>query len=371
MLIERVAIRRWWYVVCLVLVLCGAGAIRIFRLNAIPVDSDEAVTLSWLAEPTCWKMLRSVAADLVNQPLYPLLLRLWRDIRGDSVPQLRELSVFFGWAAVAFSPFLLRRRAWPGLMLAGYVAVLPIHVQFSQRLRAYGLLLCLATLQLAIFQNWSTGGRKRGVLLAVVTCLGMYCHVVFVFLVAGEVLVLLLQRKTSSTTTRLWALTVGVLAFAPWAVASLYFREQGMANHAGWIPRPYPDRLGGIASRLVVGAMPSLAVKWILAWVSAIGAIGVATYHFMHRLVSRKREERRLLIMAGVPVGLVLAASCVLPFSLAIDRYFLALLPAISLSVIRGLYRTRFHGAALWGLLILDCLILTLGNPPGVGAYEP
>ena len=98
---ERVTIRRVWYVVCLVLVLGGAGAIRLFRLDTIPVDSDEAATLSWLAEPTCWKMLRSVAADLVNQPLYPLLLRLWRDIRGDSVQQLRELG----------APRVDRRRA--------------------------------------------------------------------------------------------------------------------------------------------------------------------------------------------------------------------------------------------------------------------
>ena len=370
-MVARVAHRRVWYVVCLVLVLCGSAAVRLFRLDAIPVDGDEAVTLSWLAEPTCGRMLQSVAADLVNQPLYPLLLRSWRGIRGAGVQQSRELSVLFGCAAVALSPFLLRRRAWPGLMLAGYVAVLPIHVQFSQRLRAYGLLLCLATLQVAIFQRSSSVERKCGVLLAFVTCLGMYCHVVFGFLVAGEVAELLLQRRTPSTNRRMLALTIGVLAFAPWAVASLYFRGQGMANHAGWVPRPNPARLAGIASRLVVGVMPSAAVKWILAWGSGMSAVGVAGYHFIRRLVSRRLEERRFVVMIGVPVGLVLVASCLLPFSLAIDRYFLALLPAMSLSVIRGLFRARSHRVALWSLLVLSCLILTLGSPAGVGAYEP
>jgi mannosyltransferase len=131
-------------------------------------------------------------------PLYSILLHLWLGVFGRDAAA-RWLSVLAGTLAV-FPLWSLGRRAGGAAVAAGAALVLacsPIHVWYSQEARAYALYFLLAAVAVAQFARALDGDRagdwRRYTLVAVA---GLYTHYYFGLLIAVNLLVAIVERRT-------------------------------------------------------------------------------------------------------------------------------------------------------------------------------
>ncbi len=149
------------------------------------VTFDEYFELELVKEPVY---------QIVNRgdgfpPLYALVLRCWQGLAGAhaGIASARALSIVLGVACCVAIYFLARRAAGRtvGLVAAGLLAILPIHMYHTSEARAYSLLMLITCLGLtaalkaieshrlgdwAMFSGWAI-------------C-GLYTHYFFAFFVA-------------------------------------------------------------------------------------------------------------------------------------------------------------------------------------------
>jgi hypothetical protein len=168
--------RRRNHFAVLAMILIFAAALRIYHLGAISLWEDEYFSVEcssgWgrtdmrlasaqvvpdlislrNARPigTIWS---SIARDENHPPLYFILLRIWRDMFGDSAVALRSLSVVGSLAGIVLLYFVGEVAIGPGAALwaCALMAVAWPQIQEAQDARAYSLLtadalLCLLAL---------------------------------------------------------------------------------------------------------------------------------------------------------------------------------------------------------------------------------
>ena len=143
-------------VLTLVLVLAAAVALRLYHLSATSLWLDEGGSLQQSAGASTWATLVHLARTTEGdhyQPLYFLLLHLWRTLAGSSVWSLRVLSVLFSLAALAVITITAarvygRRHA---LITATLVALSAFYVLHAQEARPYALLMFVGALLLLLF----------------------------------------------------------------------------------------------------------------------------------------------------------------------------------------------------------------------------
>jgi uncharacterized membrane protein len=168
-------------------------------------------------------------------PLYYFLLRGWIKLFDEDNQTLRLLSVGFGIATIV-AIFLLGRKVFDettGLAAAGLLAFLPLHIQFSQEVRAYALSILLATLGSWAFWNayqavGQRGEWRRWFLYTVLAAASLYAHYFTVWVIIAHGLFALVQPRAVrlALVKRLALVAAGiVLLMAPW-ITSAYFRSQ-------------------------------------------------------------------------------------------------------------------------------------------------
>src|SRR5437016_4638260 len=125
------------------IVLLGA-VLRFYGLDREPLWSDEAATLRYAEMPQAWLWHDSFDT---SPPLYYSLQRIWL-VFGRSEAALRSLPAVIGTATIPLVYLLGRTLAGQcaGLVSALLLATSAVHVQFSQEVRAYTLLMVAATL---------------------------------------------------------------------------------------------------------------------------------------------------------------------------------------------------------------------------------
>jgi hypothetical protein len=133
-----------------------AAGLRLYHLTATSLWNDEGGTLV----ATSGAGLRAVASSLAHtiqgdhfQPLYFLLLYVWRAVAGSSVFSLRVPSVVFGLAAIAVLGWVARRtfgRAH-ALIAVALLSVSAFFIAHAQEARPYALLMFLTALLLTLF----------------------------------------------------------------------------------------------------------------------------------------------------------------------------------------------------------------------------
>ena len=139
-----------------VLVTAAAVGLRLSHLTADSLWLDEGGSLQQSAGDNIWATLVYLARTTEGdhyQPLYFLLLHLWRTVAGSSVLALRVLSVLFSLAALAVVTITAarvygRRHA---LITAMLVALSAFFVLHAQEARPYALLMFVGALLLLLF----------------------------------------------------------------------------------------------------------------------------------------------------------------------------------------------------------------------------
>jgi len=145
--------------------------------------------ISWLNNPVGARVFSALISLLVFPALYWLCLELFQ-------------QPIFGWIAIAL------------------VAVSPFHLMLAQEARQYSLWTVLILLSSAsLLQGLRTASRKSWITYAIAIALGLYTHLVFVFVLLTHGLYVLLTEKIRSrgTLSYLIASFGGCFAFLPWA----------------------------------------------------------------------------------------------------------------------------------------------------------
>ncbi len=125
-----------------------AFALRVYHLNAQPLWRDEVDAIRFSSE-SLLNLLRMLTRVGHNGPLYFVLLRVWRNLTGDSEFALRYLSVAGGVLMVPLTYKIGRRFKLPSvaaLMATLLVATSPYLHWYSQEAKMYTWLAVLILL---------------------------------------------------------------------------------------------------------------------------------------------------------------------------------------------------------------------------------
>ncbi len=127
-----------WLVV--LLTLSGLG-LRVLLLDSKGIWLDEAFSV-WVAKFNVPEMLQTIVKFDQHPPLYYLLLHYWMAIKGDSVYNIRLLSVLFGAGTIPIIYLIGKRlsNVVVGLGAAVLLAVSPFNIFYAQETRMYTLL---------------------------------------------------------------------------------------------------------------------------------------------------------------------------------------------------------------------------------------
>lgn len=186
--------------------LLAAAALRLYRLDE-GLWWDEILTYVKYVKPPLWETLTLYESE--NQHfLYILLAHLSIRIFGDSVWALRLPAVLFGVGSIA-ALYLFGREVGSrreALLSAALLTVSYHHVWFSQNARGYIGLLFWALMASWLFLRGLRELRVRWWLLyAVAAALGVFTHLMMLFVIAGHCIIHLAQlraRKRAGLPTR-------------------------------------------------------------------------------------------------------------------------------------------------------------------------
>jgi 4-amino-4-deoxy-L-arabinose transferase-like glycosyltransferase len=175
----------------------AALALRLLSLGEAPLWLDETDSATWIRMQWA-EVLESFytgSFDPNQLPLYFVALKLWSGIWGDSPWALRLLSVVFSCATVYLTALLADRLVgrhaarWAG----GFAALSPYLLHHAQEARMYPLLGLLAAVSIFYVTRFvQDQSRCLGMGLVLVNVALLLTHYYAVFLVVGELLVLLI-----------------------------------------------------------------------------------------------------------------------------------------------------------------------------------
>lgn len=203
-------------------ILLIAFLLRVYRLDAQSLWWDEGHSIA-MASASIAQIGTQPGMD-VHPPGYFFLLHFWMHLAGMREYALRYLSVFFSVLTVALLLRLTRTLSYAAAMGCGiFVALLPLHVAYSQEVRMYALVTCLTAL--GGYAQWRIlfhrASKRWWSLYALATAANLYTHYFALFMVAfqGLVWVIWVFAREGIVLRRLWNVLLAALAvlflFAP------------------------------------------------------------------------------------------------------------------------------------------------------------
>lgn len=317
--------RRWLWM--LVLLVGLAFALRVVRLDAVPLRGDEAFAVRyWAADP------RDIVRDLAREEPHPLGTFVgfwaWKQAAGDSEFAMRFLPLLGNLVGVAAIAQLGRRllgsdRA--GLIAAALWAIHPYLIWHAQDVRNYAIWAGLSALALWLFIRAADRGQRRHWLLYVaVEALALYTFFLEAFFLLGHALYLLLvrrERRAIRGALLSWAL-LGVL-LVPWLAQIWYLADSGYQGAVG----------DADPAALLTKFLPTLLIGDILPapWDALLPLLWIALVAagWMLRRPPLPRVGLWIALSVLVPAGLLLIAAG--RMSVFHPRYILAATPALLL----------------------------------------
>jgi hypothetical protein len=352
----------------IVVLLLGAYAIRLYRLDAVPLRGDEAYSvMHWSAPPFTerWELLlRAEPAPVGAFTMY----WIWTGLTGRSEFALRFLSVLgntLALAAVIVLTYRLLRRADLALMAGLLWAINPHLIWHAQDARVYGVLSAISPLAfyaliraLDVDKSAHFGSRHRWwtAYIAFQTA-ALYLYYLDVFWLAAQgVYVLALRRSHLRQALRVWVIIAVLLIPIIIQVYVLLFQSdyRGNAESAG-------------IETVLTDFVPTLwfgETVWP-AWAGAI--VGLALIAGLIGLLRRDRRAAGLLLAyIVVPVALLYAVSFFSSFFR--PRYVVTITPALIIALVA----VAGYGPPLrWRRLTLWAAVLVIALPSAgeIAAY--
>jgi hypothetical protein len=339
----------------------AAGILRFATLGTQSYWEDEGYTVQ-AVDGGFGHLLHLVARTESNPPLYYALAWAWAHAFGTGEVALRSLSALFGTLLVPVAYLLARTVAGRGAALAAavLVAVNPLLVWYSQEARNYALLALLGGLSLlACARVAERRGDTRRTLWAwgAVSALALATHYFAFFLIAAELVWLLLARPLRRRQIELAALPVLVVGIA--LLPLLQHQRHTAGQSFDFQSESLSGRAAKVVKQFLVGFnSPSERLVFAVAFVCAVA--GIASY-------VRVPGWRRLAPLAAL--GIVSVAA---PFALAVvgldyvkTQNLLASLLPFAVVVAAGLVATRagLAALALLGATSLLVVVSVATNP--------
>lgn len=366
--------RRWLWALALIVGL--AFALRIYRLDALPLRGDEAFSVRYVAADP-----RDTLRDLVRREPHPLGTFIgfwaWKQAAGDSEFAMRFLPLLgnlIGVAAVARLGRRLLQSAPAGLIAAALWAVNPYLIWHAQDVRNYAIWAGLNPLALWLFLRAADRGRPRAWLLYVaVEALALYTFFLEAFFILGQILYLLLiQRERRGVRQALVAWMLLTLLLIPWFVQAWYLANSGYQGAVG--DARLAELLTWFMPTLLLGYQPPSPWDALLplAW------IGLIVAAWWLRRPSQPRLALWLALSVLAPAALLLIAAS--RISVFHPRYLIAATPALLLFTAWALVPLVERRAIRPAPLVIAAALLALpllgfahlsGYYRGVGAKSP
>jgi hypothetical protein len=223
-------------------------------------------------------------------PTYFGFIWTWARVFGDSDASLRVPSVLVGIALIVVAYLVatemgLGRRA--ARLAAVLVAVNPMLVWYSQEARPYSILAFLGLLSVwAVLRARSSGARRDLAIWMFLAACTVAVHYIGVFLVAAEVVVLLLvSRRRPMWRDLAMAAVPGLVVLgllAPFAVQQFSRR----ANHSWIIEFPLSERLGDTVHSVLIGPSVPDGRMWIVVGTVMVIGVVLLGLGLVHRAAS-------------------------------------------------------------------------------------
>ncbi len=316
------------------IVLAGA-ALRFYDLGGPSLWIDEVYT-DILAHASLEDTLL-IVRDLGNQaPLYYMLLHAWPT---DSEFALRSFSALLGVLGIVgtiWAVARLYRSPWLALAAGALLAFNPYHIWLSRTARVYALAFVLALLASYAFLKLLRGERARvhWAVFVLATMAGYITHYFAAGLSFAQYVVFgfLLRRKRALFRRWIGAQFIAAIPLFAWIVYML--QAETIAAGLGWILKPKPQDVLLTLGAMTVGTgntIPALALPATLVALTGLGAgMLYAARHY--------RTEADLWYWFWLVVGTLALVFVIshLVQPLYVDRYFVVILPALLVLMLRG-----------------------------------
>ena len=350
-----------WHVALLAIIVAIAGAVRAYRIDATSVWCDELLSIHLsngnglaadrlprdaLIEPVpdlmtlraarpAWRIWGSMQDD-VHPPLYYIVLRLWRDVFGDSPTAIRSLSAVLGTLAVIAMFFAGREIAGTaaGLCVAAINAVASNHIYFGQEARMYALVLLLLGIALALILRIERLGfsARRGIgLAACALCAMLTLYLASTVLVASAIYVLIRFRGRDRAGTIASFVAAAICFAICWGP---FFLEQNFHDEKTNWQRADPH--GHLSNTLALAAKLPINQFGVPVGRDGAYAYAFAVIYVLPALFVRRRPTILLPWMAAIfVVGVPMGADLVRTTSMTQwPRYTILLIPTLSLAIV-------------------------------------
>lgn len=202
---------------------------------------DEAFTYL-LSRKSLFDIINLTAKDF-NPPLYYFIVHFWMKVFGTSEISLRSISLIFYWATVyvafLFLNDIFKFRLKKSFLYLLLVIINPLLVYYAFEARMYTMFAFLGSLSFYALY------KKDPLLYILATILGLYTHYFMVFVLLGQLLIILLVEGNKKIKLLQSILLSGIL-FLPWGIFVL-LTKPGI-NQSFWIEKPpliaIPNLLG-------------------------------------------------------------------------------------------------------------------------------
>lgn len=326
---------------CLTAIVFVAGVLRFWGLGAQSLWLDEAYS-GLIARMGLWEGLLAQLDDS-SPPLFYWLLKLPLALFGESAWSLRVLSAVSGTATV-LALLCWRRRGERPWLAAGFLAISPLHLYYSQEARMYALLALVALFGwMAIDRAVRRRSQAAMGLAALWGVAAVHLHAYGFFMVVGQVLVAAFATR-SVALLRPWRWAA--LACMPWLAVTV---NQTLRLHSTWQP---PTTLESTARSLTFltcqsWGTPGWPGRRYLLLAGVLSAIALAAIGAWQQ---RRKPHWWLPAAGALPVALAWGASWLRPLYVP-GRYDSMALPFVAVAVGWGL-QWAMEGRRRWLLAV-------------------
>jgi hypothetical protein len=350
---------------------------------------EDQVELTSLKDMPPWYRLWSPATDYTYPPLYPVVLRFWMDLFGNSAGAIRSLSAIFSVAVVAVFFDLLRVLHGNKIALLGaaIMTVAGAQLDCAQEARCYAMLLLVAigcADALVRIEKLGASG-KRLIALAVLLLVGLFTHYLIAGVAGAFVLYILIRLRGRDRAKACTAIFVTVLVFvAVWGYAVIWQAHHLPGPTPGFLRESRGDqhfeltlrRVAGLPGEYLCGEATADRIFQQQSPITQLLTIGLLAVAVMTLLAPWARLRRRpdlllWMLWIGGTIGLIAAADLAMQTTMSgYIRYTILAAPCVYAIITAWNWPNRNvmrHGLAL---IVIAALIVLAARRASIGPVQ-
>lgn len=315
---------------CMLFVTC----ISVFLFMGKSLRLDEAQSL-FQTNGTFVGTVRLIAED-IHLPVYFVALQIYQLFVGTSEFAIRSLSLIFLLAALP-AMYALGKEAYSrdvGIAAVILSSLSPFLNWFGAETRMYSLLFLITILnQLFFIRIWKGGNRKNWILYGILTCIGVYTHFFFTFILFVQAVFFFTHIKIFPKGSFVKLSLISVISGTMLA-AWFYLRSVvGSSNSAPLLVPPSSVDVFNVFSHFIIGFQSTTLNTFFLSLWPLTVLIGFTLLTKHHDMTPRTKYFLMSLI---IPIALVFIISSTIR-ALFLSRYLTIVLPSLFLLIIHFL----------------------------------